>query len=864
PSVMIDKEALTDTVSAGDTISFKVLVWNPGPGDADSVMLTDTLPDSGLDWFEDPANADCSIATIAGPLQELTCDFGEMMADDSAMVTVSALTDAADCGTVVNTAYADAANDTTVSDTDSLLVQCPSVMIDKEALTDTVSAGDTIQFKVVVWNPGPGTADSVMVADTLPDGGLSWFEVSDPDAACSIGAGDILTCDFGTMMANDSAEVTVGAETSQADCGTVTNTGHVSAVNDSTRSDTDSLVVQCPDINIDKEAVTDTVSAGDSIKFKVIVWNAGPGDADSVTLADTLPNGGLSWVELDDPDTACMVASDILTCDFGTMLAGDSAEVTVGAVTDAADCGTVTNTGHASAANDTTESDTDSLAVQCPDLSITKTAGVDTIAVGDTAVFNITVSNDGPGDAYDVMLKDTLPNSGLTWSIVSETPNLAACSLADTVVVSGDTMPELNCDIGTLLADSSFTVVVKTDTIPTSYLLPAGGGTPVAAIEIDGNLFDNGGVPGIDWHDAGIVCDTTNPGNSVGCRIDLPTGSDDDSFAGGVKEDTEAPGTVTGSIPNNKSDLRRFYITSRKQTVSTPAGDSIHDFLYIAWERVQEPNGTTNMDIELNQSTTLSSNGVTPVRTAGDILGKYDLENGGTTPTLGFHVWITEASAGGASAASVCEATNKFPCWGNVQALNPPAVAGAVNSGSVVDSIAPNDPRTLDPLTFGEAGFDLQASGIFQAGVCRNFGSAFLKSRSSDSFTSQVKDFIAPVPINVSNCQPRDIPNTAWAQASNYAPPPSGSAGDWISDGDTITVTENGTAFLFRAPSVRLAEASDLTFGSVATPAEASADLRVLRPRSNRRIGTPWPASGRRNGVVSSQVTDARRTLRTT
>jgi hypothetical protein len=454
------------------------------------------------------------------------------------------------------------------------------------------------------------------------------------------------------------------------------------------------------------------------------------------------------------------------------------------------------------------------------------------------------------------MLKDTLPNGVLTWSIVSETPNLGACSIG----AGGAGEEILDCDIGTLLADSSFTVVVSSDTIPSSYLLPAGGGTPVAAIEIDGNLFNNGGAPGVDWHDAGIVCQT------AGCRIDLPTGSSDDSFAGGVKEDTPAPGIVAGSIPNNKSDLLRFYITNRKQTVSTPAGDSIHDFLYIAWERVQAPNGTTNMDIELNQSETVSANGVTRVRTADDLLLKYDLAMGGLNPTLGFHKWITAASAGGASAASVCEATNKFPCWGKVEALNPPAVAGAINGGSVVDSIAPNAPRTLDPLTFGEAGIDLQASGIFEAGVCRNFGSAFLKSRSSDSFTSQVKDFIAPVPINVTNCQPRDIPNTAWAQASNYAPPPSGAAGDWISDGDTITVTENGTAFLFGAPTVRLAEASafDGTFGSVATPAEASAVLRILPSLPEGQTGTPWPASVERNAVVSSQVTVARQTRRMT
>jgi uncharacterized repeat protein (TIGR01451 family) len=357
-------------------------------------------------------------------------------------------------------------------------------MIDKVAVTDTVSSGDTIRFKVLVWNPGPGVADSVTLADTLPNGGLTWFE--DPDNTdCAIASG-ILTCDFGDMMANDSAMVTVAAVTDAADCGTVPNVAHASAANDTTVTDTDSLVVQCPSVMIEKVALTDTVSAGDTIRFKINVWNAGPGTADSVTLTDTLPSG-LTWFE--DPDnTDCSIASGILTCDFGDLPAvdspGDTAMVTVGAVTDAADCGTVTNTGWADAVNDTAVSDTDSLLVQCPDLSIQKTAEVDTIAAGDTAVFNITVSNDGPGDAYDVMLKDTLPNGVLTWSIVSETPNLGACSIG----AGGAGEEILDCDIGTLLADSSFTVVVSSDTIPSSYLLPAGGGTPVAAIESAGRL----------------------------------------------------------------------------------------------------------------------------------------------------------------------------------------------------------------------------------------------------------------------------------------------------------------------------------------------------------------------------------------
>ncbi len=40
------------------------------------------------------------------------------------------------------------------------------------------------------------------------------------------------------------------------------------------------------------------------------------------------------------------------------------------------------------------------------------------------------------------------------------------------------------------------------------------------------------------------------------------------------------------------------------------------------------------MDFEFNQSSVISTNGVTPVRTAGDVLIQYDLAKGGTNPRV--------------------------------------------------------------------------------------------------------------------------------------------------------------------------------------------------------------------------------------
>ena len=225
--------------------------------------------------------------------------------------------------------------------------------------------------------------------------------------------------------------------------------------------------------------------------------------------------------------------------------------------------------------------------------------------------------------------------------------------------------------------------------------------------------------------------------------LDKPTGQQDDSFGQGTKEDSPVPTVVTGSIPNNKSDLTRFY-------VSDEAANGRH-FLYLAWERVQEPNGTTNMDFEFNQSRTLSSNGVTPVRTAGDVLIKYDLSQGGTVPVLGFHRWVTTGTP-----SQVCQANNSVPCWGKVQPLTGFA-DGAINTGSVIDPIAPGAPRSLSPRTFGEAAIDLTAANILPPGTCAGFGRAYLKSRASDSFTAEVKDFIAPIPVDINNCSTINI-----------------------------------------------------------------------------------------------------------
>jgi hypothetical protein len=247
----------------------------------------------------------------------------------------------------------------------------------------------------------------------------------------------------------------------------------------------------------------------------------------------------------------------------------------------------------------------------------------------------------------------------------------------------------------------------------------------------DGNLLTNPTTFGTtDWQNvAGL-----NTG------IDLPSGGTDNAFGGGTKEDDPNVNVVTGSIPPQKSDLTRFYEASEFANNS--------NFLYLAWERTNSL-GSANMDFEINQKTQpdLTTTGAKTLnRTAGDLLVTFDFTNGGGRPTLGLLTWVTTGPT------SQCFSSNSLPCWGNHVTLNSTNSIGAVNNlDAVTDPFLPGT-NNIGVNRFGEAAINLTAAGVFPPGTCEAFGSVFLKSRSSASFPAEVKDFVAPVPVNISNC----------------------------------------------------------------------------------------------------------------
>jgi hypothetical protein len=260
-----------------------------------------------------------------------------------------------------------------------------------------------------------------------------------------------------------------------------------------------------------------------------------------------------------------------------------------------------------------------------------------------------------------------------------------------------------------------------------AVILAVSVAVPVVAANLTGSLFetDDGNTivntaGNLDWDNVLAVV-----------KADKPSGQNDDSFGNGTKEDTAVPSLTTGSIPPNKSDLKEFGSYIEKAANGK-------QYLHLFWTRVQDPSGTTNMDFEFNEkictednTSGCSSNGVTPLRTEGDLLITYDLSRGGTVATISLRFW-------GGSA------------WGPAQALDPATATGSINTTTITTNIN-GVPGTYSPRTFGEASINLTDT-IFDATACQSFGGAYLKSRASDSFTSALKDFIAPIGVDLTNC----------------------------------------------------------------------------------------------------------------
>jgi uncharacterized repeat protein (TIGR01451 family) len=250
----------------------------------------------------------------------------------------------------------------------------------------------------------------------------------------------------------------------------------------------------------------------------------------------------------------------------------------------------------------------------------------------------------------------------------------------------------------------------------------------------DGDLAATSGAN--DWN--GIPRSGVNSelGTHFFESVDRPSGATDDSLGQGSKNSDTTVSVTEGTIPNNKADVLRSYLYEHNND------------LYLAWVRA-ESTGDVHVDFELNKdaqswpSATKAFQDATVSREIGDVLINYDWPGNGA-PDITARVWNGTA-------------------WGTEMDLTTLGFADAAVNATVKDG-GPGDVAdginnsTIPAEDFGEVGIDMVAAGFFSEGVCSNFSSVTVKTRSSGSgWDSELKDYIAPNPVTISNCSPVKI-----------------------------------------------------------------------------------------------------------
>gem|GEM_PF-863403 len=432
------------SVTAGDTVTFTLLLANAGPDAATGVGVQDVVPNgfSGI-----------SAISNGGVATGNTIDWSglNVTAGGSLSLTFNAIVGAS--GSYANVAQVTAANEFDIDSTpnnddgdqseddESSVVLNVGATIDLQLLK-TISnpapmVGDVVTFTLSLSNTGLDTATGVSIQDVVPDGYTGITNISNGGTL----AGSTITWS-GMTVAAGGTPITLTFDATVQPTGNYRNVAQVTAANefdidsvpnndDGDQSEDDEdyaepTVQQVIDLSVAKSVVllTDAdgsgdYTPGDTVRFSIQVNNAGPNAATGVAVRDVVPNGysGISNISNGGVLNGATVTwtglsiavNGSLTLEFDAVieLNGDHTNVAEVVAADQTDSDSTPGNG------DPGEDDQDSVQItpsDVIDLSLEKTVtGGPVYTPGDVVTFTLMVSNAGPSTATGVAVTDPVP-----------------------------------------------------------------------------------------------------------------------------------------------------------------------------------------------------------------------------------------------------------------------------------------------------------------------------------------------------------------------------------------------------------------------------------------------------------------------
>ncbi|VFB77392.1 DUF11 domain-containing protein [Clostridioides difficile] len=419
PSADIEviKTSNMDTAVPGETFSYTITVINLGPSAAQSIVLTDDIPDVILNP-EYSLDGGVTFQPWNGNLSIGTLDAGEIRS-----IIIRGTVSQTAVGTIINTATISSPtpdpnpdNNTSTDETDISPLADISVIKGNEPVA---IPGGRFIYGIEIANAGPSFAENVTLTDNIPASILNPEYSIDNGVTFQPWNGSL---NIGTLDAGEIRNIIIRGTVSQTAIGTIINTATVSSttpdpnLNNNT-STSEAEVSSSADISVVKRSNQTVVVPGDVLDYTIEVRNAGPSTAQNVTLTDNIPASILSPEYSIDNGVTFQPWNGSLS--IGTLDAGEIRNIIIRGIVSQTAIGTIINTATVSSTtpdpnlnNNTSTSEAE--VSSSADISVVKRSNQTVVVPGDVLDYTIEVINAGPSTAQNVTLTDNIPASILS------------------------------------------------------------------------------------------------------------------------------------------------------------------------------------------------------------------------------------------------------------------------------------------------------------------------------------------------------------------------------------------------------------------------------------------------------------------
>lgn len=409
-----------NTAKEGDIIKYTIQIQNNSDSAVENVVLSDTIPEntSFIDLKEDGSY------TKKEEVSEYTENIGTINAHDSREYTFYVVVkEIAENTNIQNTATVTAEGmEPEASNTSNI----PATTTSKEAqleVTKTssipagtkVKEGDIIEYKIIAKNVGNGIAKNIVIKDNIPENTIYYDEVTEKtNAEIKIVNSTVKE----TLNPGESFEFKFKVQVGRIKAGTtIKNTAK--AVGDNvpeTPSNTEGINADItePNLKLKKESSIETgkvVKEGDTITYKITVYNDGKTPAYDVEIKDKVPQYTTYYENNKKNKEIVDVGKTIAILDPGK---SESYTFTV-IVEEIPKNATIKNTATAKGENGS-EIKSNVVGINAeiskPKLTLEKTSSIEagkTIASGDIIEYTIVVKNTGDCIAHNVVITDAIP-----------------------------------------------------------------------------------------------------------------------------------------------------------------------------------------------------------------------------------------------------------------------------------------------------------------------------------------------------------------------------------------------------------------------------------------------------------------------